>query len=141
MTDAERALWRHLRLRQLDFYRFRRQVPIGPYIADFACLKAMLVIEVDGGQHGDAVAHNSRRDEFMRSQDYRILRFWNNDILGNIAGVCNTIASEINRHKSRGVAPIPTFSHKGGRGSVAAEPPLHASLRLLLCWPTFFAQH
>jgi very-short-patch-repair endonuclease len=102
MTDAERTLWRHLRLRRLDGHRFRRQVPISPYIADFVCLKAMLVIEVDGGQHADAAAYDSRRDEFMRGQGYRILRFWNNDVLGNPEGVWDVIASEINSPKSCG---------------------------------------
>src|SRR5688572_33446717 len=86
MTDAERALWRYLRLRQLEGHKFRRQVRIGPYIAYFACLKAMLVIEVDGGQHAEAHAYDSRRHEFMRGQGYRILRFWNNEVLGNKIG-------------------------------------------------------
>jgi very-short-patch-repair endonuclease len=117
MTDAERALWRYLRLRQLDGYKFRRQVPIGPYIADFVCLKAMLVIEVDGGQHADAVAYDSRRDEFMRGQGYGILRFWNNEVLSNIAGVWDVIASEIDARHRAAAPPIPTFPHKGGRGS------------------------
>jgi very-short-patch-repair endonuclease len=100
MTDAERVLWRYLRLRQLDGHKFRRQVPIGPYIADFVCLKAMLLIEVDGGQHADAVIYDSARDEFMRGQGYRILRFWNNDVLGNPEGVWDSIASELNNPKS-----------------------------------------
>ncbi len=97
MTDAERRLWRYLRLRQLDGHKFRRQVPIGPYIADFVCLKAMLVIEVDGGQHAEAHAYDSRRDDFMRGQGYRILRFWNNDVLANMDGVWQTIVKEINQ--------------------------------------------
>jgi very-short-patch-repair endonuclease len=71
MTDAESKLWRYLRLRQLEGHKFRRQVPIGPYIADFVCLKAQLVIEVDGGQHAEAQAYDSRRDDFMRGQGYR----------------------------------------------------------------------
>jgi len=116
MTDAERALWRYIRLRQLDGHKFRRQVSIGPYIADFVCLKAMLVVEVDGGQHADAIAYDSRRDEFMRGQGYRILRFWNNDVLGNMEGVWNTIASEINSRKSCGVTPHPDLAPQGGKG-------------------------
>jgi very-short-patch-repair endonuclease len=77
----------------------------------------MLVIEVEGGQHADAVAYDSRRDEFMRGQGYRILRFWNNEVLGNIEGVWDVIASEINTLQRAAAPPIPTFPTKGGRGS------------------------
>jgi very-short-patch-repair endonuclease len=116
MTDAERALWRYLRLRQLNGHKFRRQVTIGPYIADFACLKAMLVIEVDGGQHADARAYDSQRDDFMRGQGYRILRFWNNEVLGNMDGLWDTIVAEISIHASCGVTPHPNLPPQGGKG-------------------------
>jgi very-short-patch-repair endonuclease len=115
MTDAERALWRYLRLRQLDGHKFRRQVRIGPYVADFACLKAMLVIEVDGGQHAEARAYDSRRDDFMRGQGYRVVRFWNNDVLRNIDGVWQTIVSEINSAASCGGTPHPNLPPQGGK--------------------------
>jgi len=68
MTGAERKLWPYLRMRQLEGYKFRRQVRIGPYIADIAWLKAMLVIDVDGGQHAEARTYDSHRDDFMRGQ-------------------------------------------------------------------------
>jgi len=116
MTDAERKLWQYLRLRQLEGHKFRRQVRIGPYIADFACLKAMLVIEVDGGQHADARAYDSRRDDFMRGQGYRILRFWNNEVLGNMDGVWQVIAAEINHTGSCGGTPHPDLPPQGGKG-------------------------
>jgi very-short-patch-repair endonuclease len=116
MTDAEHALWRYLRRRLLDGHKFRRQVRVGPYIADFVCLKAMLVIEVDGGQHADAQLYDSRRDDFMRGQGYRVLRFWNNDVLGNMEGVWDVIAAALNDPSSCAGTPIPTFPHKGGRG-------------------------
>ena len=116
MTDAERTLWRYLRLRQLDGHKFRRQVRIGPYIADFACLRAMLVIEVDGGQHAEARAYDSRRDDVMRGQGYRILRFWNNEVLGNMDGVWRTIVAEINSQASCGVTPHPNLPPQGGKG-------------------------
>ena len=116
MTDAERALWRYVRLRQLDGHKFRRQVRIGPYIADFACLKAMLVIEVDGGQHAETRAYDSRRDDFMRGQGYRILRFWNNDVLNNMDGVWQTIIAEINSPAPCGVTPHPDLPPQGGKG-------------------------
>ncbi|TWG93255.1 very-short-patch-repair endonuclease [Luteimonas sp. J16] len=90
MTDAERALWRCLRLRQLAGHRFRRQVPIGPFVADFACLQAGLVVEVDGGQHAGARGDRAR-DAFFRAQGFRVLRFWNHDVPGNAEGVCEVI--------------------------------------------------
>jgi len=90
MTDAERALWRLLRQRQIKGLRFRRQVPIDHYIVDFACLEVRLVVEVDGGQHSDSEA-DRKRDSNLHSQGFRVLRFWNNDVLSNPDGVCRTI--------------------------------------------------
>ncbi|MBN8736804.1 MAG: endonuclease domain-containing protein [Xanthomonadales bacterium] len=80
MTDAERRLWHHLRRRQLLGYRFRRQFPIGPYIVDFACIETKLIIEVDGGQHFDATGDVARTQR-LHELGYRVLRFWNNDVL------------------------------------------------------------
>jgi very-short-patch-repair endonuclease len=97
MTDAERRLWRYLRQRQLDGHKFRRQVRIGPYIADFACLNPLIVIEVDGGQHAEARAYDARRDDYMRGQGFRVLRFWNNDVLSNMEGVWEMIAAEFKK--------------------------------------------
>jgi very-short-patch-repair endonuclease len=91
MTDAERTLWRELRRRRLGA-RFRRQVPFGPYIADFASFEHRLVIEVDGGQHADQEGYDAMRSDFLESQGYRVLRFWNNEVLGNIDGVLLEIA-------------------------------------------------
>lgn len=88
LTDAERKLWSHLRYKQLNCLRFRRQHPIGPYVVDFVCLEVRLIIEVDGGQHGSP---HAERDQWLQSQGYQILRFWNNDVLTNIAGVLTTI--------------------------------------------------
>ena len=72
---------------------FRRQVPIGPYVADFACMAARLVIEVDGSQHGDAVVkvHDDARTQWLEREGYRVVRFWNNDLIENIEGVLETI--------------------------------------------------
>ncbi|WP_146910380.1 endonuclease domain-containing protein [Arenimonas daejeonensis] len=80
-TDAERRLWRHLRNRQLLGLRFRRQHPIVGFIADFACVEARLVIELDGGQHADAREYDLRRTEILEGAGYRVLRFWNHDVL------------------------------------------------------------
>jgi very-short-patch-repair endonuclease len=116
MTDAERKLWRYLRQRQLDGHKFRRQVRIGPYIADFVCLDLQIVIEVDGGQHADARAYDSRRDEYMLGQGFRVLRFWNNEVLSNMDGVWETIASEIKDKQPCGVTPHPNLPPQGGKG-------------------------
>lgn len=89
-TDCERKLWQFLRLRQLDGFRFRRQVPIGHYIADFACVEAKLVVELDGGQHQDS-EHDVRRDAELRRQGFRVLRFWNNQVLQETAAVLEQI--------------------------------------------------
>jgi very-short-patch-repair endonuclease len=91
LTDAELRLWARLRRKQVDGHRFRWQVPIGPYIADFVCLDAKLVIEVDGGQHNDDTLRDARRTALMEAQGFRVLRFWNNDVLGNIEGVLEII--------------------------------------------------
>ncbi len=91
MTDAELSLWMRLRAEQIRGYRFRRQVPIGPYVADFACLKAHLVIEVDGGQHAQGQERDDRRTAWLESRGFRVLRFWDNDVLQHTTGVLETI--------------------------------------------------
>lgn len=88
-TDAERAMWLILR-RDFALWRFRRQVPIGPAIADFASHRARLAIEVDGGQHDPQA--DAARDAAIRAEGYRVVRFWNNDVLGNGDGVASAIA-------------------------------------------------
>lgn len=90
MTDAELKLWNELRAHRLMGLSFRRQVPIGPYIADFACLAYQIIVEVDGSQHADAeAAHcDQARDTFLASSGWTILRFWNDDILRDIDNVC-----------------------------------------------------
>jgi very-short-patch-repair endonuclease len=93
-TNAELALWRRLRSRSLDGHKFVRQEPIGPYTVDFICREARLIIEVDGGQHADN-PHDVVRDQWLASHIYRVLRFWNNDVLGNVAGVLETIATAL----------------------------------------------
>jgi very-short-patch-repair endonuclease len=94
-TDAERALWRQLRSKQLQGARFRRQQPIGPYIADFFCPEQLLVIEVDGGQHAIAEAKDAVRTEWLHRSGYRVLRFWNNDVLRNMEGVLEAIRAAL----------------------------------------------
>lgn len=87
MTDAEQRIWRALRLRQILGVKFRRQHPIGPYIADFVCIESKLIVEVDGGQHADQAPYDEDRTQWLEAKGYRVLRFWNNDVLGNMEGV------------------------------------------------------
>jgi very-short-patch-repair endonuclease len=91
MTDAEVRLWLRLRGEQIEGYRFRRQVPIGPYVADFACLKARLVVEVDGGQHAEEVERDQKRTDWLASWGFRVLRFWNGEVLQQTDGVVELV--------------------------------------------------
>ena len=93
MTDAERFLWSRLRRRFLGA-KFRRQVPLGPYIVDFACMRSKLVIEVDGGQHLENLA-DAARDRWLAENGFRVLRFWNHEVLQNLDGVLERIAMEV----------------------------------------------
>src|ERR1044071_6351960 len=92
-TDAERKLWRALRTFELKGTHFRRQVPIGNYVADFACMAARLVIEIDGSQHGEEEnkIDDDARTRWLEGEGYRVLRFWNNDIVQNPQGVLDVI--------------------------------------------------
>ncbi len=104
-TDAERRLWSRLRDRRLLGFKFVRQEPIGPYVADFACREADLVIELDGGQHGHeaAAARDEQRSAAIAGHGYRVLRFWNNDVLGNTDGVLEEIAAQLTKAPSPGL--------------------------------------
>ena len=95
LTDAERLLWRRLRLWRVDGFKFRRQQPLGNYIVDFVCLEKRLIIEVDGGQHAQQANYDTDRDAWLRNQGFVILRFWNNDVLKNIDGVMEVIAKNL----------------------------------------------
>lgn len=94
MTDAERLLWRGLR-KAFPEAKFRRQTPIGPYIADFLTFRHRLVIEVDGGQHADATEADARRTRYMEAEDFQVIRFWNSKVMDNVDGVLDTIASHL----------------------------------------------
>lgn len=94
MTEAEDKLWHELRSRRLDRIKFRRQVPIGRYIADFACLEAKLIIEIDGSQHAES-SRDHIRDAELRSRGFRILRFWNDEVLRELDAVCDTIIAYV----------------------------------------------
>ncbi len=108
-TDAETKLWSHLRRRQLGNLRFRRQSTIGSYVADFVCVDIRPIIEVDGGPHSWREAEDARRTEWLEWQGYRLIRFWNNEVNGNIEGVLETIA----RVATETPPPRPSPSEEG----------------------------
>ena len=91
MTDAERRLWRRLRMRELAGCKFRRQRAMGAYVVDFVCLETRLVIEVDGGQHAEQADSDQRRTAWLAARGFRVLRFWNNDVFEHLDEVCETI--------------------------------------------------
>ncbi|MBA3666748.1 MAG: DUF559 domain-containing protein [Sphingomonas sp.] len=108
-TDAEKKIWSALREARLA--KFRRQMPVGPYFADFACFAERLIVEIDGGQHspeGDAA-----RTRFLEAQGYRVLRFWNHEVMENVGGVIETIAQQLSPSPSRGIAAHPSPDGRG----------------------------
>lgn len=120
MTDSERRLWAGLRAEQLGF-KFRRQHPLGHYIADFACLSPKLIIELDGDQHRDAQRYDQKRDAFFRAQGFEVLRFPSNAPLMTLDGVLQAIFNHITALAAP-AAPIPAFPQRG------KEPlPIHNS--------------
>jgi very-short-patch-repair endonuclease len=96
MTDAEKRLWPALRGLPTA-YRFRRQHPIGHYVVDFACPAAKLAIELDGGQHASHEAEDAERTAELARRGYRVIRFWNNDVMSNLSGVLEKILQELER--------------------------------------------
>ena len=110
MTDSERKLWSALRSEQLGV-KFRRQHPLGNYIADFACLDPRLIVELDGSQHTDQEAYDARRDAFFRVQGFAVMRFPSNEPLRNLAGVATAILEQL--QALAGHAPIPAFPQRG----------------------------
>ncbi len=95
-TDAERRLWQKLKRRQLASVKFRRQQSIGQFIVDFVCFERRVIVEVDGGQHADQVPSDEQRTRWLESQGYRVLRFWNNDVLADTDAVAQAIFDEVN---------------------------------------------
>ena len=111
MSDAEQALWYLLRCRQISGLKFRRQHPFGDYILDFVCLENKLVIEVDGGQHGQQAGYDENRTKKLQAAGFRVLRFWNNEVLKEIESIKEKIwlaAQELQSH------PPPNLPLEGG---------------------------
>jgi len=108
-TEVERLLRQRLRFWQVGGFKFRRQQPLGNYIADFVCLEGRLIVEIDGGQHADQKDYDKKRDAWLRDQDFIVLRFWNCDILENMDGVLHPIRDKLTS------APFLSPSPQGGR--------------------------
>ncbi len=110
-TDAERMLWKYLRAHRMAGYKFKRQVVIEPYIVDFICLEARLIVEADGGQHLEQVERDVKRSLFLESLGYKVVRFWNHEILGDIHNVLEQIHSYLIEIPS----PQPSPGGRGGK--------------------------
>jgi very-short-patch-repair endonuclease len=107
-TDSEARLWKLLRAKRLEGWKFRRQYPIGSFIADFACPAARLIVEADGSQHVDS-AHDARRDAWLALQGWRVIRFWNHHILNEQESVLTAIFNALSD-------PLPNPSPARGEG-------------------------
>ncbi|MDQ2962920.1 MAG: endonuclease domain-containing protein [Pseudomonadota bacterium] len=116
-TDAEHTLWRHLRDRQLDGCKFRRQHPIGPYIADFACPERLLIVELDGGQHAERGQYDKARTRYLGDHGWRVVRFWDNEALLQTDSVLERILSILCNHPSPQPSP-----RKRGEGDKRPDP-------------------
>jgi very-short-patch-repair endonuclease len=118
-TDAEARLWNALRAHRLGGWKWKRQVPFGPFFLDFLCVAAGLVVELDGGQHSEQVAYDARRTAYLEARGLRVLRFWNSVVLTNREGVCRDILEACGgEHTVNGqdVAPLPPGEARRGRG-------------------------
>ena len=114
-TDAEHRLWQILRAKRFAGFKFKRQLVIDHYIADFACLKSRLIIEADGGQHADS-NRDGARDAYIEAQGFQILRFWNNEIFNNEEGVVDAICAALTSPLPAAAARRLSLPREGGRG-------------------------
>ena len=103
-------------MRQVCGFKFRRQVPIGPNVADFCCLDAKLIVELDGGQHQDQHIYDKTRDAWLKQHGFRVLRFWNNQVMNELDAVVEVIAAHLRPH--------PSLPPQAGEGANASPPPL-----------------
>ena len=114
-TDAERKLWSRISNRQMAGYKFVRQEPLGPYIADFVCREHRIVVELDGSQHAES-QHDAARDAYLASLGYQVLRFWNAEVFNALESVLDTILARI---EERAHSPLPA----GGERVTSADRP------------------
>ena len=110
-TDAERMLWKHLRAHRMAGYKFRRQVVIEPYIVDFICLDARLIVEADGGQHLEQAEDDLKRSAFLQSRGYKVIRFWNDEILTDT----HIVLERIYNYLITAPSPQPSPGGRGGK--------------------------
>jgi len=117
-TPQEQALWRQLRAKRFSGYKFRRQQVLGRFIADFVCFSQKLIVELDGGQHADAVPYDAQRDAWLKLEGFRVLRFWNNDWALRQDAVLETIWRAL-----QAPAPSPQpLPHAGGGAQALFSP-------------------
>ena len=110
----EQRFWLAVRDRRLGGFKFRRQATIGPFVVDFLCVERRLIVELDGGQHGDKA--DRRRQAWLEAQGYRVLRFWNNEVLGNWEGVLEVVLSALMEAPAASVEPSPNPLPRAGEG-------------------------
>jgi adenine-specific DNA-methyltransferase len=115
-TPSESLLWSKLRGRRLHGRRFRRQNPIGPFIVDFVCEEARLIIELDGGQHSDQQPYDKARTDFLESKGYRVLRFWHHEVMKNLHGIEQTILAAVSLTLPPALPAGPSLSRIAGEG-------------------------
>lgn len=115
-TEAEQALWHRLKRSQLAGLKFSRQTPIGPYICDFICRSHKLIVELDRSQHQEQIAYDAARTQRLQAEGFRVIRFWNSDITGNMMGVVGAILDAASGGEG---APTPPPPPASGRGSPA----------------------
>jgi very-short-patch-repair endonuclease len=131
MTDAELALWSRLRARGLAGWKFRRQAPVGPYVTDFLCSEARLIVEIDGGHHGGAA--DAAREARLSAMGYAVVRYWNNEVLQNMGGVLLDMQA---RFAARALTPALSREREWGRG-VATCAPRHIGAPVASISPLF----
>jgi very-short-patch-repair endonuclease len=120
-TEAEQRLWHKLKRRQTAGAKFRRQQPLGPYIVDFVCFEHRLVVEVDGGQHAERVAADEGRTRWLQQQGYRVLRFWNNEVLAHTDEVAQVILNYVQGAGSLYDPPPPSSPTRGEEGAIVTR--------------------
>jgi adenine-specific DNA-methyltransferase len=113
-TDAESVFWYNVRARRLAGFKFRRQYPVGSFIADFVCLEAKLIVELDGDQHAVRRDYDRSRDAFLKSKGFHVMRVWNSDLLTNRDGVMDAVLRQLENVDTPSPRPSPP---KGERGN------------------------
>ena len=117
-TEVERKLWHRIRDKQIEEFRFRRQRPIGKYIVDFICLDAKLIVELDGGQHATSDEYDKSRTAFLESLGYRVVRFWDNEVIENMDGVLRRLHENLLRSRANPTLTLPLAGEGTDRANV-----------------------